>query len=143
MGYISVTRAVGVRLLFASHGVVSIWRLADVSNDERFWYLAGTLGLLFIESLVTLVKRQGKEWQWYVDVVVYSFLFSDDVVCFLLEQEHCIYDRCYDNLHGCCIILVGARFADYLCLNINSILTNCSYYEWYWKTSYCSFLEIT
>ena len=64
MGYISVSRAVGVRLLFASHGVVSIWRLADVSNDGRYWYLAGTLGLLFLESLVTLVRRDGKEWKW-------------------------------------------------------------------------------
>ena len=59
-----MTRAVGVRLLFASHGVVSIWRLADVSDDGRCWYLAATLGLLFLESLVTLVKRDGKEWQW-------------------------------------------------------------------------------
>ena len=87
MGYISVTRAVGVRLLFASHGVVSIWRLADVSNDERFWYLAGTLGLLFLESLVTLVKRQGKEWQWYVDVVCHYFLYSDDVFFFYWNRS--------------------------------------------------------
>ena len=70
MGYLSVTRAVGVRLLFASHGIVSIWRLADVSKDGRFWYLSGTLGLLFIESMVTLVKRQGKEWQWYVYFII-------------------------------------------------------------------------
>ena len=64
MGYLSVTRAVGVRFLFASHGVVSIWRLADVSNDGRYWYLAATLALLFLESLVTLVRRDGKEWKW-------------------------------------------------------------------------------
>jgi hypothetical protein len=64
MGHISVARALSVRLLFASHGVVSIWRLADVTNDNKFWYLSGTLALLLLEALITLVKRQGKEWKW-------------------------------------------------------------------------------
>lgn len=75
MGRISIARALSVRLLFASHGVVSIWRLTDVTNDARYWYLAGTLILLAIESLIAIFKRQGKEWKWWVNLS-YSFSMS-------------------------------------------------------------------
>lgn len=61
---LTIIRAVSVRLLFAAHGVVSIWRLFVVAQDPRYWYLATALGLLFIEAVVTLAKKGGKEWKW-------------------------------------------------------------------------------
>jgi len=63
---LTIVRAVFVRLLFACHGLVSIWRLYCVTKDKRFWYLAGSLGLLLVETTITLVKKLGKEWKWYV-----------------------------------------------------------------------------
>ncbi|XP_060585684.1 transmembrane protein 26-like [Ruditapes philippinarum] len=87
MGHISVARALSVRLLFASHGVVSIWRLADVTNDNKFWYLSGTLALLLLEALITLVKRQGKEWKWFCPSVFIYLLTSVPAIWFLELHE--------------------------------------------------------
>ena len=63
MGLVSVARAFSVRVLFASHGVVAIWRLRDVTSDARYWYLATPIALMAIELLVTVVKRNGKGWK--------------------------------------------------------------------------------
>lgn len=64
MGQLSIYRALSVRLLFASHGIVSIWRLADVTHNHTYWYLASTLSLLIVEFAVTILKKKGKEWKW-------------------------------------------------------------------------------
>ncbi|XP_045162299.2 transmembrane protein 26-like [Mercenaria mercenaria] len=87
MGHLSVARAFSVRLLFASHGVVSIWRLANVTDENKFWYLAGTLVLLFLEAMVTLVKRQGKEWKWFCPSVFIYLLTSVPAIWFLELHE--------------------------------------------------------
>ncbi|WAR14321.1 TMM26-like protein [Mya arenaria] len=83
MGYISISRALSVRLLFASHGVISIWRLADVTKERRYWYLSSTLVLLFLETMVIVVKRQGKEWK---SVFIY-LLTSVPAIWFLELHE--------------------------------------------------------
>lgn len=65
MGSFTVARAIIVRLLFACHGLVSIWLLYQVTQEPRFWYLAASFGFLLVETTVTLVRKQGKEWKWW------------------------------------------------------------------------------
>ncbi|KAL8584098.1 hypothetical protein ACOMHN_011713 [Nucella lapillus] len=65
MSWVSVTRAIMVRLLFAVHGLVSIWLLVTVTRDNRFWYMASGLGVLLMEMTITLGKKGGKEWKWF------------------------------------------------------------------------------
>ncbi|KAL4221501.1 hypothetical protein ACF0H5_019758 [Mactra antiquata] len=90
MGRISIARALSVRLMFASHGVISIWRLTDVTRDARYWYLAGTLSLLVIECSVAILKRQGKEWKWFCPSVFIYLLISVPAIWFLELHE---FDR--------------------------------------------------
>ncbi|XP_052760797.1 transmembrane protein 26-like [Mya arenaria] len=87
MGYISISRALSVRLLFASHGVISIWRLADVTKERRYWYLSSTLVLLFLETMVIVVKRQGKEWKRFCPSVFIYLLTSVPAIWFLELHE--------------------------------------------------------
>lgn len=66
MGWLSIFRAVTVRLLFTCHGLISVWRLYVVTSDARYWYLAAALVLLLLEMAITVVKRSGREWKWWV-----------------------------------------------------------------------------
>lgn len=64
MGVLTYIRALVVRVLFACHGVITIWRLYMVTGSVWCWYLCGVLILLFLETLITLGKKRGKEWKW-------------------------------------------------------------------------------
>jgi hypothetical protein len=64
MGCLNLIRAIFVRLIFSCHGLIAIWRLVIVAKDDRYWYLTGALGGLFIESLITICKKKGREWKW-------------------------------------------------------------------------------
>ncbi|KAK6965321.1 Transmembrane protein 26, partial [Biomphalaria glabrata] len=63
MGYLSAVRAIAVRFIFTCHGVISIWRLTLATHEPRYWYVGLVLCLLFIEMLVTLGAKAGKEWK--------------------------------------------------------------------------------
>ena len=64
MSCFTIARAVFVRMLFTAHGLFSIWRLYDVTDDANQWYLTTALiGLLF-ETALTLYKKRGQEWKW-------------------------------------------------------------------------------
>lgn len=79
----TIIRALLVRVLFAAHGVIAIWRLFMVIRRSWCWYLTGALGLLLLETIITLCKNKGKEWKWYVHEVtslcvrssVYSYVY--------------------------------------------------------------------
>ena len=66
MSFVSAARAILVRLLFAVHGLTSIWLLVSVTQESRYWYMASGMGLLLLEMTVTLGKKGGKEWKWSV-----------------------------------------------------------------------------
>ena len=55
-----------MRLLFAVHGLISIWLLVSVTQNTRYWYMASSMGLLLVEMTITLGKKGGKEWKWSV-----------------------------------------------------------------------------
>lgn len=64
MGLINVLRAIVVRLMFAGHGVIAIWRLYIMTSDIKSLFLGASLVGLFLESCVTLCFKNGKEWKW-------------------------------------------------------------------------------
>lgn len=59
-----VSRAIFVRVLFAIHGLIAIWRLQMVSGDGRYWYIGLALAGLLGETVFTLYKKRGNEWKW-------------------------------------------------------------------------------
>lgn len=64
--FLSLTKAILTRALFAVHSFVVIWRVTDVLKDARYWWMICGLLLLIAEGTYTLVWRKGREWKWYV-----------------------------------------------------------------------------
>jgi len=64
--YFSVAplKAIIVRLVFAVHSLVSIYRVVEAYQNPYYWLLLISLVGLLIETVITLVKRAGKEWTW-------------------------------------------------------------------------------
>jgi hypothetical protein len=62
-----ILRAVLVRTLFASHGLITVWRLAEVTKNPYFWFIATALLGLAAETAFTIRKKRGHDWKWYGD----------------------------------------------------------------------------
>ncbi len=67
----SIFLALLVRVLYAAHCVLTIWRLYDydkekddIKEDGRYWILFGLVSLLVVETIYVVVRRNGKEWKW-------------------------------------------------------------------------------
>jgi hypothetical protein len=88
MGLVTYIRALLVRILFACHGVMAIWRLYMVTGSVWCWYLGGALFLLFLETLITIAKKRGKEWKWWVSIhdLMHSLYF--DRYCNHLQHKN-------------------------------------------------------
>jgi len=76
MGWFIVTRAILVRTLFALHGVIAIWLLSVVTGDATSWYMATSLTGLMFEAAVTLFRKRGQEWKWYVPINSHHLVIS-------------------------------------------------------------------
>ncbi|XP_029651406.1 transmembrane protein 26-like isoform X1 [Octopus sinensis] len=87
MGCLTIVRAIVVRMLFACHGLISLWRLYDVTKDLRFWYLAVTLVGLSFETAITVFKKDGKEWKWFCPSVFIYLLSVVPAIWFLELYE--------------------------------------------------------
>ncbi|CAG5124561.1 unnamed protein product [Candidula unifasciata] len=87
MGYLSVFRAIAVRLMFTAHGVISIWRLTTATREPRYWYLAVVLCLLLVEMTITLGKKAGKEWKWFCPSVFIYLMCIVPTIWFLKLHE--------------------------------------------------------
>ena len=57
-------KAILARLLFAFHGLATIWRVADVCNKDEFYLLSLPLGFLVVEFLITTFYTKSGEWKW-------------------------------------------------------------------------------
>ncbi|RUS91057.1 hypothetical protein EGW08_001185 [Elysia chlorotica] len=87
MGYLAVARAIVVRLTFAAHGIISIWRLAVITQDHGYWYLGLVLCLLLVEMTVTLGKKAGQEWKWFCPSVFIYLLCIVPTIWFMELHE--------------------------------------------------------
>lgn len=52
------------RLLFAIHGVVTVWRVVAVKQEPLYWLLLTGVALLGLEMAVTLKCTRNAEWKW-------------------------------------------------------------------------------
>lgn len=62
----TISRAVFVRMMFAVHGLFSIYRLYVVTQDPNKWYLTTALMGLLMETSITIYRKRGQEWKWSV-----------------------------------------------------------------------------
>ncbi|XP_055340152.1 transmembrane protein 26-like [Paramacrobiotus metropolitanus] len=60
-----VFKAILARAIFAVHGFVAIWRVTVIKKNNKYYYLCGTLGCLFLETILSVCIRQGEELKWF------------------------------------------------------------------------------
>lgn len=53
------------RLIFIAHGTLAIYLYVEKQKNSNYWLLAIPLFLLVIESLITIVYRQGLEYKYF------------------------------------------------------------------------------
>jgi len=58
-------QAIFARLLFLVHSVFSIWGATCVTGRNDLWALTVLCGLFILETIYSIVKRQGREPKWY------------------------------------------------------------------------------
>ena len=61
-----ISKAILARLIFAVHGSIAIWRVTVIYDNVRYFYLFGTLGCLFLETVLSICIRHGEELKWCV-----------------------------------------------------------------------------
>jgi uncharacterized membrane protein YdcZ (DUF606 family) len=82
-------RAMGVRFMFAAHAVLSIHTATAVTRSSQYWYLAGIIGILFIEASVTLIRNQGHEYRYFCpSIFIYTCAVVPPVRHFLLGSTY-------------------------------------------------------
>ncbi len=64
MSYLTMSKAIFTRVMFAVHSFVVIWRVTDVLNDNTYWFLACGIIMMSVEMFITLYQRQGREFKW-------------------------------------------------------------------------------
>ncbi|XP_006813274.1 transmembrane protein 26-like [Saccoglossus kowalevskii] len=99
MAIITIVKACIVRLLFAVHGILAIWRVADVKHDPSYWCLLVSLMGLVCETTLTLKLRHGEEWKWFCPSVL--FYLGCVLPCmWILELENMEKRLVYRDTHG-------------------------------------------
>ncbi len=76
-GCITYCRAIIVRLCFSLHGAVMITACVMITAEHYYWGLFGSLGLLLLETLITLLVNKGHEYKWFSPCI---FLYTLSVV---------------------------------------------------------------
>ena len=62
---LSGVQAIFARLLFLIHSVFAIWGATCVTGRNHLWALTVLCGLFILETIYSIVKRQGREPKWY------------------------------------------------------------------------------
>ena len=62
---LATIQAVFARLLFLLHSLIAIWAATCVTNRPELWALTALCGLFVAETVVSIVKRKGREMKWY------------------------------------------------------------------------------
>ncbi|XP_070570918.1 transmembrane protein 26-like [Ptychodera flava] len=71
MAFFGVIKALLTRLMFFIHAFISVWRVADVTEDPFYWFLLMTTVGLVVETVITLKLRKGREWKWFCPSVLF------------------------------------------------------------------------
>lgn len=81
-----IVKALLTRLIFASHIMVSVWWVVQVTLSKDMWYLGFFDALLFLETLFSLFFRRGQEYKWQVKPVLKPFFLKKNT---LIESVYC------------------------------------------------------
>ncbi|KAA0714121.1 Transmembrane protein 26 [Triplophysa tibetana] len=65
------------RFLFAVHGVLTVWRVVEVTGDPSYWLLLLGVALLGVEMTITIKYTRNAEWKWFSPMV---FLYLSSVI---------------------------------------------------------------
>lgn len=60
----SITKALAARLLFAIHGIVTVWRVASVKGSAAYYLMLMPVALMPGEMIFTLHTTDAGEWKW-------------------------------------------------------------------------------
>ncbi|XP_033739731.1 transmembrane protein 26-like [Pecten maximus] len=90
----SIIQAVIVRAILAVHSFLTVWRTADVKNNDLYWLLGLTNILLLLELFIRVVKHEGQEGKWF-SPCLFIFLVSTVPAIWFLELDR--LDR-YDSV---------------------------------------------
>lgn len=82
-----IVKALLTRLIFASHIMVSVWWVVQVTLRKDMWYLGFFDALLFLETLFSLFFRRGQEYKWQVKPFLKPF--------FLLKKKNTLIESIY------------------------------------------------
>ena len=52
------------RVLFITHGVITIWRVTDVYDEPIYYLLLVPIVLLIVELILTMQITKSGEWKW-------------------------------------------------------------------------------
>ncbi|KAK9970754.1 hypothetical protein ABG768_026670 [Culter alburnus] len=65
------------RFLFAVHGILTVWRVVEVTGEPSYWLLLTGVALLGVEMAVTIKYTRNAEWKWFSPMV---FLYLSTVI---------------------------------------------------------------
>ncbi|XP_067268794.1 transmembrane protein 26 [Pseudorasbora parva] len=65
------------RFLFAVHGVLTVWRVVEVTGEPSYWLLLMGVALLGVEMAITVKYTRNAEWKWFSPMV---FLYLSTVI---------------------------------------------------------------
>ncbi|XP_031434903.1 transmembrane protein 26-like [Clupea harengus] len=79
--------AIVTRSLFILLSLVGVWRVTWVKNDFMYWLLTILFLPLFVEMIITLKRRKGKDYKWFSPAIL-LFLISIIPSIWILELHH-------------------------------------------------------
>ncbi|XP_043103862.1 transmembrane protein 26 [Puntigrus tetrazona] len=65
------------RFLFAVHGILTVWRVVEVTGEPSYWLLLTGVALLGVEMAITIKYTRNAEWKWFSPMV---FLYLSTVI---------------------------------------------------------------
>ncbi|XP_016093917.1 transmembrane protein 26-like [Sinocyclocheilus grahami] len=65
------------RFLFAVHGILTVWRVVEVTGQPSYWLLLTGVALLGVEMTITIKYTRNAEWKWFSPMV---FLYLSTVI---------------------------------------------------------------
>nr|XP_020456559.1 transmembrane protein 26 [Monopterus albus] len=88
MVFVKFTCAIITRALFILVSLAGVWRVTWVKKqDYRYWLLTFLFLPLVVEMIITLKRRQGKDYKWF-SPPIFLFLISIIPSIWLLELHH-------------------------------------------------------
>lgn len=78
---VKFTCAVVTRILFILVSLIGVWRVTWVKNNNLYWFLTILYLPLAAEMILTLKRRKGKDYKWWVDRYDFLQIFFRRIDC--------------------------------------------------------------